>query len=65
MIAYTIFVILTTLMITSGIFLWIISMFSEKVERPILSLIGYLFWPISLLFIWIYIYFYNKYNSNK
>ena len=65
MIAYTIFVVLSTLMITSGLLFWIISMFTGKMERPILSLAGYLFWPLSLFFIWIYVYFYNKYPGRR
>ena len=65
MIAYTIFVVLSTLMITSGLLFWIISMFTGKMERPILSLVGYLFWPLSLVFIWIYVYFYNKYPGRR
>jgi hypothetical protein len=65
MIAYTISVILFTLIIASGIFFWVVSMFTGKVEKPILSLIGYVFWPISLVFIWIYAYFYNKYQKGR
>lgn len=65
MIAYTFFVVLSTLMITSGLLFWIISMFTGKMERPILSLVGYLFWPLSLVFIWIYVYFYNKYPGRR
>lgn len=62
---YTIFIVLSTLMISSGILFWIISLFTSKMERPILSLIGYLFWPFSLLIIIFYMYLLNRYNSRK
>jgi hypothetical protein len=65
MIMYTIFIVLSTLMISSGILFWIISLFTSKMERPILSLIGYLFWPFSLLIIIFYMYLLNRYNSRK
>jgi len=65
MIAYTFFVVLFTLMVTSGISFWLISMFTGKVEKPILSLIGYMLWPISLSFISIYVYFYDKYRGGS
>jgi len=56
MISYTIIIILTTLMFSSGTLFWIISMFTGKMERPILSLFGYLFWPVSILLIIFYVY---------
>jgi hypothetical protein len=59
MIAYTIFIILSTLIVTSGILFWIISLFTGELKRPILSLIAYIFWPLSLAFISLYVYFYN------
>jgi len=59
MIAYTIFIILSTLMVTAGILFWIISLFTGELKRPILSLIAYIFWPLSLAFISLYVYFYN------
>jgi hypothetical protein len=65
MIAYTIFIILSTLMVTAGILFWIISLFSGELKRPILSLIAYIFWPLSLAFISFYVYLLNRYNSRK
>jgi hypothetical protein len=65
MISYTIIIILTTLMFSSGTLFWIISMFTGKMERPILSLFGYLFWPVSILLIIFYVYLLNRYNSRK
>jgi hypothetical protein len=65
MISYTIFIIFSTLVVTSGILFWLISLFSGNLKRPILSLIGYLFWPLSLSFISIYAYFYNLSNAPK
>jgi hypothetical protein len=59
MIAYTIFIILSTLIVTSGILFWIISLFTGELKRPMLSLIAYIFWPLSLVFISLYVYFYN------
>jgi hypothetical protein len=65
MIAYTIFIILSTLMVTSGFLFWIISLFTGDLKRPILSLIAYIFWPLSLAFITFYAYLLNRYNSRK
>jgi hypothetical protein len=65
MIAYTIFIILSTLIVTAGILFWIISLFSGELKRPILSLIAYIFWPLSLAFISFYVYLLNRYNSRK
>jgi hypothetical protein len=65
MIAYTIFIILSTLIVTSGILFWIISLFTGELKRPILSLIAYIFWPLSLAFISLYVYFYNLNQSRK
>jgi hypothetical protein len=53
------------LMFSSGTLFWIISMFTGKMERPILSLFGYLFWPVSILLIIFYVYLLNRYNSRK
>ncbi len=65
MIEYTIFIVLSTLIVTSGILFWIISLFSGELKRPILSLIAYIFWPLSLAFITFYVYLLNRYNSRK
>ena len=65
MIEYTIFIILSTLIVTAGILFWIISLFSGELKRPILSLIAYIFWPLSLAFISFYVYLLNRYNSRK
>jgi hypothetical protein len=65
MIAYTIFIILSTLIVTSGILFWIISLFTGELKRPMLSLIAYIFWPLSLVFISLYVYFYNLNQLRK
>lgn len=65
MIIYTLAVILSTLMFFSGICFYIISLFTDKVERPLIFLIGCLFWPFSLILIYTYIFINNKFFSKK
>jgi hypothetical protein len=65
MIVYTFLIIILTLMATSGILFWIISLSTGKMERPLISLFGYLFWPFSILLILSYLYLINRFSSKK
>jgi hypothetical protein len=63
MIIYTLAVILSTLMLFTGFIFYVISMFSGKVERPLVFLIGCLFWPFSLLIVYSYVLIQNRFFS--
>ena len=62
---YTLFVIFMTLMISSGIIFWLISIFTSDIKRPVIYLIGCLFWPLSIIFIYTYLFLDNKIFSKK
>jgi hypothetical protein len=62
---YTLFVIFMTLMLSSGIIVWLISIFNQKIKRPLVLLIGCLFWPLSLIFIYTYLFLYNRVFSKE
>ena len=62
---YTLFVIFMTLMLSSGIIVWLISIFNQKIKRPGVLLVGCLFWPLSLIFIYTYLFLHNKIFSKK
>lgn len=54
-----------TLIVTSGIIFLIISIFSSEIKRPLLYLIGFIFWPLSLILILTYLFFVNTINERK
>jgi hypothetical protein len=62
---YTLFVIFMTLMISSGIIFWGISIFTDQIKRPLLYLIGCIFWPITLSVIFTYLFFVNIIDEIK
>lgn len=63
MISYTLFIIFSTLMFTSGIIFWIICLFNQNIQRPGLLLFGCLFWPFTVTFMYIYVYVENMRNK--
>lgn len=60
MILYGILISAITVMMLTGLFFWIICIFTESVKRPYFLFIGCLFWPFSIILIYIYLYFRNK-----
>jgi len=60
MVIYTLAIIFLTIMICSGIVFWVISIFEGKIKRPLLYLIGCMFWPFSIVLIYSYLSIINK-----
>jgi hypothetical protein len=60
MVIYTLAIIFSTIMISSGIVFWTISMFESKIKRPFLYLLACSFWPFSLTIIYTYLFLINK-----